>query len=158
MRWTHRKGRHILIWLQNLWGEAELMNESRGSSIYGIFPDGLYLEAAGNLTCFHCCFPSFLSLGPIDPEILWKSKSTGLFTLQMSHRKASCPLPSLVERLVLQAPEAPQKRQMSSPHEKVHNNLCKTAPLDKHNVAIYTPLAISCRSCSLCRLEGRVRP
>lgn len=28
---------------------------------------------------------------------------------------------------------------MSSPGEKAHKNLCKTAPLDKHNVAIYIP-------------------
>lgn len=28
---------------------------------------------------------------------------------------------------------------MSFPMQEAHHNLCKTAPLDKHNVAIYTP-------------------
>lgn len=28
---------------------------------------------------------------------------------------------------------------VSFPVQEAHHNLCKTAPLDKHNVAIYTP-------------------
>lgn len=71
----------------------------------------------------------------MDPEILWKRKCTGLFTLKRKKpKRRNVPLPSQVEGSGGPAEKADA---LSSPSKKVHNDLCKTAPLEKHNVAIY---------------------
>lgn len=94
-------------------------------------------------------------MDPLEKKVHWSVHLANEAT-----KKMSCPSSFSGRKINFtssQGGPAERADAMSSPREKVHNNLCKTAPLDKHNVAIYTPLAVSCRSCSLCRLEGRVR-